>query len=98
MEDNLPKVHSALWDGGASWHMTGKKNLLENICPIENPSIVLGFKDQFTSTLTEMGDLPLVTFNLNNEPSLLILPDVRLDTDMSLTIISEGIAQTAPSV
>jgi transposase InsO family protein len=85
------KIYMALFDSGASYHMTGKKELLKNIKKIEHPRSILGFKDQFVSTPVEMGDLSIVTFNMNNEPSLLVLPDVRLDSDMSLTLFSEGL-------
>ena len=85
------KIHSALLDGGASFHLTGNLDLLSNIREIENPTTVVGFRDEFVSRPTLMGDLDLVVFNSKNEPIPILIPDVRYDEKMSLTIWAEGL-------
>jgi len=87
--DELP-IREGMIDGGASFHLTGDKGILERITEISNPNIILGICNEFTITPKFMGEMHNVTLNINNEPTYSVLKDVRYDEGMRLTLISEG--------
>lgn len=70
--------------------MTGRKGQLRNLREIEEPTAVLGFKDQFVSVPQVMGDLDIVTLNFENKPCMLALSEVRLDEKMNISLFYEG--------
>ena len=83
------QIRKGMIDSGCNEHLSGDLCAMENVQEIVNPGYVKSFRNTFVAAPTHIGDIRMITLNIDNKISVVVLKDVRYDKECTLTLISE---------